>query len=205
MAFIQVIDGVDGTGKTTVCSILKRRSGGNVKVVGEFSDSVIGREIQTIVDRNRYFRLSDRDLPATELFYLVSDVALKYEESLRDDTARIVMDRGILSAIAYQTVRWELKHGLEFSDRDSVELLNIFFALIPRAREVQHVCLSIGIDLVNSRLQQRGETPLSDRGLDTLDRMQKRMLYLGARCGSSEINVDNETAERVADMIEPTT
>lgn len=197
-----VVDGIDGAGKTTICQKISASHSERVRHIPEFSETPIGEIIREVIGRHRYFRLSAPRLAASELLFMLSDSLAKYELVTRSGEKYVVVDRGVFSAIAYQTVRWEEEIGERLDSNEALRLLEVVTRFAPTINLFTHINLFIDIESVNTRVAKRGEKALSPRGLATLQRIQDRMFVLGEHLGCQTICVDDRSIDRLVGEVE---
>jgi dTMP kinase len=103
------IEGTDAAGKTTQTRLIKetlKRQGVPTTVVQEFSDSLMGKIINTMLAKDRFIRF-ERAHPTrlSETLLIMSDLALETEEIIIPALERgdlVISDRHIDSHVAYQ-------------------------------------------------------------------------------------------------------
>ncbi len=101
--FLLVIEGIDGTGKTTLAARLGeriRRAGRNVTLLREPTDGPFGRRIRSLAKEGR-----QNVRPEDELELFIQDRIENCRDHIRPALERgdcVVMDRYYLSSVAYQ-------------------------------------------------------------------------------------------------------
>ncbi len=163
-----VLDGIDATGKTTqgheVAKILQSVYGLRVKNLSEFSQSPIGDLIRLIIERRRFFSLiDDRQTPLSDSILFLSDLCFQaeYEIVNNQNIDFFISDRGIISLLAYQSLRIA-KHGSQNIDEILERLFQTYKLLFENLKVPDlHIIYDLNINDVNRRVQERGEAPLS--------------------------------------------
>lgn len=101
--FLLVIEGIDGTGKTTLAARLAeriRRTGRSVALLREPTDGPYGRRIRSLAKEGR-----QDILPEEELELFIQDRIQNCRENIQPALERgecVVLDRYYLSTVAYQ-------------------------------------------------------------------------------------------------------
>jgi dTMP kinase len=155
-----VLEGIDGTGKTTQTRWLVERleaEGLPAKAVKEPTDGFWGQKIREIARRGR-----DHVSPEEELDYFVRDRAEDVEQNIRPALADgfvVVADRYFYSTIAYQSAL-----GL---DPNHIRALNADFP-VPDLM----LLLEIPVELSRERITQ-GRNQVANRGYEQLDYLQR--------------------------------
>ena len=109
------IDGIDTVGKSTQVELVtKGLTAVGVKPVvsvPEFSNSIVGQTIKTILEQKAFYSLTDdNSAPLADTIHLLSDMVYQYETSISPIVTRggvAVADRGPASFVAYQGLRIE--------------------------------------------------------------------------------------------------
>lgn len=151
-----VIEGPDGTGKSTVIEGLKRvYKDKNIKYFREPGGSEVGEKIRTIL-LNRDTQISS----ATEALLFAAMRSENYEMLKKDlkDYDLIIADRFLMSSICYQGA------GLELGVKD-VEMINDF--ALKGFRPDLNILLMLNADEgIDRKIQERELDRLELRGLD---------------------------------------
>lgn len=169
-----VLEGIDGTGKTTACAKIKEfleSKGQKVKITAEPSDSDIGR----------YVRNTDGLTPEVEALLFVADRGV-HTEKIRKDILKgysVVCDRYYLSTLAYQSAA-----GM---DMKWLKQINSKVILEPDIT----IVLDVDPEISLGRVGKRGETTRFEK-LDYQKKVRKKFLSLAKKKGYKVIDASAE-------------
>lgn len=169
-----VLEGIDGTGKTTACLRIKEfleSKGYRVKVTAEPSDGKIGE----------YVRRTDGLAPEVEALLFVADrgVHTEWIRNSMDDGFYIVCDRYYLSTLAYQSAA-----GM---DLEWLKQLNSKVILEPDVT----IVLDADPGLSLTRVGERGETTRFEK-LEYQRKVRKVFLSLAEEKGYRVIDASDD-------------
>lgn len=155
-----VLEGIDGTGKTTACQRIKgflESKGCKVKVTAEPSDSKIGT----------YVRNTDGLSPEVEALLFVADRGVHTDAMKKDieDGYFVICDRYYLSTLAYQSAS-----GM---DLDWLKRMNSKVIMEPDIT----ILLDVDPELSLARVGKRGETTRFEK-LEYQKRVREAFLSL---------------------------
>ena len=199
-----VLDGIDAVGKSTVCrKIFESRP---VTVIGEFSESALGRVIVGIIEEMRFFKLSeDFASPLADLFCILSDTFLKYESSSNyakiAGSSACIMDRGIFSAVAYQFSRAKEYHSIDELEALHDAVLDFSLRRNQLISKAKHINLVLSEAALVSRIEARGEDRLNSAQLWRLLEIQEWMLRLSQAYGATVIDVSELSVDEVTTRV----
>ncbi|WP_050385849.1 hypothetical protein [Bradyrhizobium pachyrhizi] len=201
-----VLDGVDATGKSSLCKTISEiyiAKGLKCKIKTEFSSCFVGRGIEEIVAKHRFFRLDqNRPSPIADLAVILADVFCKYEIDVEPTIDVAVMERGVISALAYQLVRLN-DHAPEASDSDVEKTVLDFISSLARFSRWPdcHFTLNITQAELERRIVNRDETPLRPEQAAQLMSMQRKMIAYGPSFRAIDISVDGKSIDELAAAI----
>ncbi len=166
------LDGTDAVGKSTQVSLLEKKlraDGTETLILPEFSNSPVGRTIQSIIEKQRFYALhATKKTPYADTYALISDMAYHVESGGHEVMTRggiLLSDRGLLSLIGYQAKRVE-----KFSDIAKEAATDRITQLVKQAMghlrlPDLHVLLVLNEEEMQKRIVNRGETPLTANDL----------------------------------------
>jgi dTMP kinase len=207
------LDGTDAVGKSTQVSLLGeklRADGRETLILPEFSNSPVGRTIQSIIDEQRFYSLhTAKKTPYADTYALIADMAYHVESGGHEVMTRggtVLSDRGLLSLIGYQAKRVE-----QFSDIAKEAATDRITQLVKQAMghlhlPDLHVLLVLNEGEMQKRIVHRGETPLTEDDLSFMRGVRQIMERLSNTINSvildvSALNEEETTTEiiRVAE------
>ncbi len=145
------IDGVEAAGKTTLVRGLSERLR-NVVVVDEFCDDPVSRFLRETVKEHPH--VYSKSLVGQSLVFL-GEFWQRFDSAIRpalDAGATVISDRGYLSKYTYQFVVMEPAIGASAAQSLLAGVLE------PMPRPAVSVVLSAPIDVLRTRLIERGES-----------------------------------------------
>ena len=148
---IIALEGVAGSGKTTLVRILQQRLGNTGKVIDEFPSELAGGFLEKMSREDPSFSLSTVfPTPLSQTFMLAANAAYKIEKARQLGRYELViMDRCVASVLAYQSVILD-REGKSLQSND---LMNFVKAIMPLPDITFYLhCES---DVVKSRIQGR--------------------------------------------------
>ena len=185
--FFIVIEGIDGTGKSTQAARLAdwfRDQGREVVHSREPTDGLWGKKLRESAANGR---LS----PGDELEYFLNDRRQHVEELIAPSLAEgkvVILDRYYFSTMAYQ--------GARGFDPTEIRRRNEAFAPVPDLLLI----LDLDIDSALGRIGARGDTASESEKRDNLERCREIFLSLKDEPFVRVINT-NGTLDEVADRI----
>ena len=197
-----VLDGIDATGKTTLCHALVKHyeeKGLRCLFAPEFSTSFVGKGILDIVDDRRFFRMDQqKQTLIADLMVLIADVFCKYELKAAPDADVVIMERGIISALGYQLIRL-FRAMPEARDGDLADRLFEYISSASRYTHWPdcHFTLKISIPEMERRIAERNEIKLTLEQSEMFAEIQKRMLTIGPHFRAIEIVVDDKSIDEL--------
>lgn len=170
------LDGTDAVGKTSQLNDVKQairlHAFDPVVLVPEFSNCHIGKTITGMLERDRFFSLSeDRSTPRSDTLALLTDMVYQFENTIEPTIMRshgiALSDRGPASLISYQAVRLATYDSKDFTEGSAFSWV-LSLVHDTRIRPDLTVVLHIGERELQQRVKQRGEQPLKAKELDFL-------------------------------------
>jgi dTMP kinase len=196
---VYCIDGIDGTGKTTLIEYLKYRlnaEGLKVSVYSDFHYGQSSKELGMVLRRHA----TDMS-PLAQLCTIIAmrdagtSEFIKY--NVLEDTI-VLVDRGVLSTIAYQI------YGLPMldSERDRLMwLLDKLSSSINRLIPDITFVLSLPLEVVKSRLDERKRDALETRDDDSWERIAWAYNNVHIQDRIVRVDVHNKSKQQVADEV----
>lgn len=190
------LDGTDAVGKSTQVSLVEKKlkaGGAEILVLPEFSNSPVGKTIQSIIEEQRFFALhATKKTPYADTYALISDVAYHIESDGNDVMKRggtVLSDRGLLSLIGYQAKRIE-----QYSAIDVEAAVDRLTQIVKQAMDHihfpdLHVLLVLNAEEMQRRVVGRGETPLTDTDLIFMREVRDIMERLSNTINAVILNV----------------
>lgn len=187
-----VIEGPDGTGKSTVIEGLKRvYKDKNIKYFREPGGSEVGEKIRSLL-LNKDTEISS----ATEALLFAAMRSENYEMLKKDlrDYDLIIADRFLMSSICYQGA------GLELGV-DKVEMVNDF--ALKGFRPDLNILLMLNADEgIDRKIQERELDRLELRGLDFHQRVVSEYKKLMDSQGVKTVDASRTKEEVLSDVVE---
>lgn len=187
-----VIEGPDGTGKSTVIEGLKRvYKDKNIKYFREPGGSQVGEKIRTIL-LNKDTQISS----ATEALLFAAMRSENYEMLKKDlkDYDLIIADRFLMSSICYQGA------GLGLGVKD-VEMVNDF--ALKGFRPDLNILLMLNADQgIDRKIQERELDRLELRGLDFHEMVVSEYQKFTNSQGVKVVDASRSKAEVLSDVVE---
>lgn len=187
-----VIEGPDGTGKSTVIEGLKRvYKDKNIKYFREPGGSQVGEKIRTIL-LNKDTQISS----ATEALLFAAMRSENYEMLKKDlkDYDLIIADRFLMSSICYQGA------GLGLGVKD-VEMVNDF--ALKGFRPDLNILLMLNADQgIDRKIQERELDRLELRGLDFHERVVREYQKFTNSQGVKVVDASRSKEEVLSNVVE---
>lgn len=201
------IEGVDAVGKSTQLAALQdtlQRSGLTTRTITEFSCSPVGLALQQIIAEQRFYSL-DKDLrtPIADTVVLLGDFIYSLEAiSNTNEPTTLISDRGLLSLIAYQAKRLsDANNRISIKEAGALIKALAQSALSSLRTPDLSIVLTLPAAAIQKRVQNRGETALSESQLNSLIQTQDLFSSLTTGLPVTVIDVSNLSVEQTTQTI----
>lgn len=158
-----VIDGIDGSGKTTLAKNIKKRLGNQIVVIETFEKRTITNELERVaamLGKTKKETFSDRMINIAWMLDLIINVKNEIMQYLLKGE-NVILVRYILSAKVY---------SLATTGDDMSELFDIY-SILPMP--VKGILVNISSDLAETRVVNRGEKIAFYECAEYLKKIQK--------------------------------